>query len=132
MPFQDVLADVPFQPDRRKKNKKKPPKEVVRVEKEVDSSDINYIKKAISEILEKLNGKNFEREFTIKVTPGFRVSESRQICFRATVIQKYNRKVLVDFFVEKSNPEEYVFSPPLDLKAFTVNSYENRNSFAKN
>lgn len=132
MPFKDVLCDVPHQPDRRKKKKKPEAKESVIVKKIVDSSDISYIKNAIAEILIKLNGKNFEKDFVIKVTPGFQISESRPICFRATVIQKYNRKVLVDFFVEKSNPEEYVFSPPLDLKAFTVNSYENRSRLSKN
>lgn len=128
MPFNDVLTSVPFQPD--KKPKKTTKKEVVKVEKEVDSSDIRYITKAIEAFLIQLNGNNFNRDYIIKVTPGFKVSESRRICFRAKVIKKYDRKVLVDFFVEKANPEEYIYSPPLNLQAFTVNSYENRNSFS--
>lgn len=132
MSFRDVLVDVPFQPERKKKKKKVLPEEVVHVEKEVDSSDIRCIKNSIENILVELNGKSFDKEYIIKVTPGFQINEARKLCFRATVIQKYNRKVLVDFFIEKANTEEYIFSPPLNLNAFTVNSYENRNCFAKN
>jgi hypothetical protein len=130
MSFTDVLHDVPFQPEKKKK-KKVEPKKVVKVEQEVDSSDIKYITDAIKQILLELNGKNFEQEYIIKVTPGFKVSDNRKLCFRAKVVKKYDRKVLIDFFVERAGPTEYVFSPPLDLKAFTVNSYENRSSFSQ-
>lgn len=131
MPFKDVLVDIPFQPDKKKKNKCVA-KETVRVEKVVDTSDISYIKKSISEILAALNGDNYDKDYTVKVTQSFKINDSRKCCFRATVIKKYDRKVLVDFFIEKVNNEEYVFSPPLNISAFTVNSYENRNSVSKN
>lgn len=131
MPFHDVLTSVPFQPDKKPK-KKKSSKNVVKAESKVDTSDIAHIKHAICEILEYLNGKIYSKEYNVSVTNSMNISETRQCCFRAKVYDIRKRKLLVDFFVEKTSEEEYVFSPPLDYNAFTVNSYANRNIFRKN
>lgn len=107
-------------PRRRKSIKSTRKKELVKVEPEPDLSEIGEIRKSITDILEYLNGKN-NNHYIVKVLP------NKPNCFRATVFNKETYKVLIDFFVEKAGPTEYVYSPPLDIKAFTTNSYENRN-----
>ena len=108
---------------RRKFFKPRAKSEKVEAESVPDTSDIGYIVKLINEQLEKLNGKAYENWFSVKVTP------TKPNCFRVIVFNKENRKVLINFFVEKGGNEEYVFTPPLDVKAFTTHSYENRNNF---
>lgn len=107
-------------PRRRKVVKPTRKRERVEVEPEPDLSEIGEIKKAITNILEYLNGKN-NNQYIVKVLP------NKPNCFRATVFNKETHKVLVDFFVEKIRDGEHIYTPPLDIKAFTVNSYENRN-----
>ena len=132
MAFKDVLVEIPYRKDPEKKEKQTEEKSVVKPKQEVDTSDIAYIRKAIYEILVYLNGKDLaDKSYNIKITHGFAISDSRTKCFRAIVYNKRDRTVLIDFFVEKVNKEEYVFTPPLDIKYFTVDSYENRNIFAK-
>jgi hypothetical protein len=91
-----------------------------------DNTDVSNIRKSVSETLEYLNGKSYGNYYSVKVTP------TKDNCFRVIVFNKHNRKVLSDFFVEKGGPGEYVFTPPLDIMAFTTGSYENRTTFQKN
>lgn len=107
-------------PRRRKVVKPTRKREPVKVEPEPDLSEIGEIRQAITDILEYLNGKN-NNQYIVKILP------NKPNCFRATVFNKETNKVLIDFFVEKIRAGEYVYTPPLDIKAFTVNSYENRN-----
>ncbi len=131
MSFHDVLASVPFQPDKKRKKNKSWLKNVVKAESKVDTSDVSHIKDAICKMLEYLNGKGYTKHYSVSVTDRINISEDRQCCFRAKVYDKRDKIVLIDFFVEKTSEKEYVFSPPLNSNAFTVNSYANRNIFRK-
>ena len=91
-----------------------------------ENSDTDNIRNSVNKVLEYLNGKSHGDSYHTKITP------TKNNCFRVIVFSKRNRKVLADFFVEKGGPEEYVFTPPLDISAFTVNSYENRSFSKKN
>lgn len=108
-------------PRKKRKVKSTLKRELVKVEPVSDSSDIGYIKSLISEKLKYLNGVSYGDYFTVKVL------STKKNCFRATVFDKSIRKVLIDFFVEKGGDKEYVFTPPLEIQAFTVNNYENRS-----
>jgi len=82
--------------------------------------DIKGIKEEINTVLEYLNGSSYATEYMVKVSP------SKPGFFRAVVWERETRKALCDFLIEKCNNMERIYTPRLDISAFTVNSYANR------